>query len=155
MSDPLSIAAGVIGVLTAAAQISTLLIRFTSASRNAPAQARHVLTEFGDISGILSHLQSFLFGTQSINRSSAALLRVDHTVTILSGCVMTFSELEKFMDGLETGDLGVYDCMKWAQKEKEMGAILQRLQSHKASLSLMLNILNGFVIQFLLLDETQ
>ncbi|KAG6999613.1 hypothetical protein G7Y79_00033g068010 [Physcia stellaris] len=143
MSDPLSIAAGVIGVLTAAAQISTLLIRFTNASRNVPAQARHVLTEVGDISGILSHLQSFLFGIQSVNRSRMSLLRVDHTVAILSGCVMTFSELEKILDGLETGDLGVYDCIKWAQKESDIGAILQRLQSHKASLSLMLNILNG------------
>ena len=148
MSDPLSITAGVIGLLTAAAQISTLLIRFTTASRNAPAQARHVLTEVGDISGILSHLQSFLFGTQSVNRSRTSLLRMDHIVTILSGCVMTFSELEKILDDLTTGRLGVYDCMKWAQKETEMGTILQRLQNHKASLSLMLNILNGFVPQF-------
>lgn len=143
MSDPLSIAAGVIGLLTAAAQISTLLIRFTNASRNAPAQARHVLTEVGDISGILSHLQSFLFGTQSINRSRTSLLRVDHTVTILSGCVMTFSELEKILDELETKDIRVFDSMKWARKETEVEAILQRLQNHKASLSLMLNILNG------------
>ena len=144
MSDPLSLAAGVVGILTAAAQISTLLIRFTNASRNAPAQARYVLTEVTDINGILSHLQSFLLGTQSANRSRTSLLKVDHTVTILSGCVMTFSELEKILDGLETKDVRVLDSMKWARKETEIIAITQRLQNHKASLSLMLNILNGF-----------
>ena len=140
MSEPLSITAGVIGLLTAAAQISTLLIRFTNASRNAPAQARHVLTEVGDISSTLSSLHLFLFRTQPGNRSRRLLLRVNHTVTVLSGCVITFSELEKILDSLETGDFGIYDCMEWAQKEIEMGAILQRLLEHKASLSLILNI---------------
>lgn len=135
MSDPLSIAAGVVGVLTSAAQISILLIRFTNASRNGPAQARHFLTEVGDISGILSHLQSFLLGTQSVNRPRTSLLRGDHTIAILSGCVMTFSELEKILDGLETGDFGVYDCMKRAQKGNEMGAILQRLESQSVTIS--------------------
>ena len=148
MSDPLSIAAGVVGILTAAAQISTLLIQFTMASRNASVQARHVLTEVNDISGILSHLQTFLIGQEYVESSRASLLKVDHIVAIVSGCVMTFSELEKVLDGLKTADLGAIDSIRWARKETEIMTIIQRLQNHKASLSLMLNVLNGFVHQY-------
>ena len=148
MSDPLSIAAGVVGILTAAAQISTLLIQFTKASRNAAVQARHVLTEVNDISGILSHLQTFLIGQEYVESSRASLLRIDHIVAIVSGCVMTFSELEKVIDGIKTADLRAIDSIRWARKETEIMTIIQRLQNHKASLSLMLNILNGYVHQF-------
>ena len=35
---------------------------------------------------------------------------VEHVVVVLSGCVMTFSEFEELLDGLNTdGDLGVVD----------------------------------------------
>ena len=145
MSDPLSIAAGVVGILTAAAQISTLLINFTKATRNAPSRARHIITEVNDISGTLSHLQSFLLGNEYSDTSRTSLLKADHIVTILSGCVMTFSELEKLLDGLETKDMRILDGMKWARKEKDIAALIQRLQNHKTSLSLMLDILNGLV----------
>ncbi|KAL8794992.1 MAG: hypothetical protein Q9195_002439 [Heterodermia aff. obscurata] len=145
MSDPLSIAAGVVGVLTAAAQISTLLIQFTRATNHAPSRARHIITEVNDISGTLSHLQSFLLGNEYSDASRTSLLKADHIVTILSGCVMTFSELEKLLDALETKDMRILDSMKWARKEKDIADLIQRLQNHKSSLSLMLDILNGLV----------
>ena len=146
MSDPLSIAAGVVGVVSAAAHISLLLTKFTKSTIAAPQQAKVVLTEVSDIAGILSHLQSFLLGPESPNRSRTSLLRVEKVVTIVSGCVLTFSELEKLLDELETGDLDVLDCLKWARKESAIVDLIQRLQNHKASLSLMLSILNGFVL---------
>ena len=145
MSDPLTIVAGVVGILTAAAQISTLLINFTKASKNAPSRARHIIAEVNDISGTLSHLQSFLLGNEYSDTSRTSLLKADHIVTILSGCVMTFSELEKLLDALETKDMRILDSMKWARKEKDITALIQRLQNHKTSLSLMLDILNGLV----------
>ena len=145
MSDPLSIAAGVVGVLTAAAQISSLLTKFTKSTIAAPQQAQVVLTEVNDIGGILSHLQSYLVGLDTPNRSRTSLLKVEKVVTIVSGCVLTFSELEKLLDALKTDDLKVLDCLKWARKESAIMGLIQRLQNHKASLSLVLIILNGFV----------
>lgn len=144
MPDPLSIAAGIIGVVTAAAQISSLLIRFTRSTIAAPQQAKVVLTEVSDISGILSHLQSYLLGLDVPNRSRTSLLKVEKVVTIVSGCVLTFSELEKLLDELKTEDLDVLDCLKWVRKESAVKGLIQRLQNHKLSLSLVLNILNGF-----------
>jgi hypothetical protein len=139
----LRIAAGVIGILTAAAQISSLLINFTRASKDAPHQAQIIVTEVNDTSGILFHLQSFLLGKEFLDRSRTSLLQIDHVVTIVSGCVLTFSELEKLLDELEVENLGVLDRAQWARKETAIAVLIQRLQNHKASLSLMLNILNG------------
>lgn len=145
MSDPLSIAAGVIGVVTAAAQISSILINFTKSTIAAPRQAQVVLTEVSHISAILSQLQSYLFGLDFPDRSRTSLLKVDKLVTVISGCVLTFSELEKLLDEFKTEGLDVLDRLKWVRKESAIMSLIQRLQNHKASLSLVLSILNGFV----------
>ena len=59
---PLSIAAGAIGILTAAAQFSSLLIKFSTPVSKAPRQARIITAELRDTTGILSHLNSFTDG---------------------------------------------------------------------------------------------
>ena len=145
MTDPLSIAAGVIGVVTAAAQISSILIKFTKSTVSAPQQAQVVLIEVSDISGILSVLQSFLLGPDSPSQSRTSLLKVENVVTIVSGCVLTFAELEKLIDEMKTGDMDILDRLRWVRKESAIVDLIRRLQNHKASLSLVLSILNGFV----------
>ena len=154
MSDPLSVAAGVAGVVVAAAQISSLLLKSTKSTIAAPQQAKVVLTEVSDIGGILSHLQTFLLGLDLPDRSRASLLRVETLVTIVSGCVLTFSELEKLLDELKTDntdDLDILDRLKWARKESALAGLIHRLQNHKTSLSLVFNILNGFALFGLIL----
>ena len=154
MSDPLSVAAGVAGVVTAAAQISSLLIKFTKSTIAAPQQAKVVLMEVSDIGEILSHLQSFLLGLDLPDRSRASLLKVEMLVTIVSGCVLTFSELEKLLDELKTDNtdnFDVLDRLKWARKESALAGLIQRLQNHKTSLSLVFDILNGFALFCLIL----
>ena len=143
MADPLSLAGGVIGIVTAAAKISSLLIQFIQSSKDAPRTARTVITEVNDISGILSHLQFFLLGDESSDRSRTQLLQVDQVVTIMSGCVLTFSELEQLLDGFQKQGMDFLDRAKWAKKENAIGNLIQRLQNHKGSLSLILNVLNG------------
>ena len=145
MADPISMAVGIVGIVKAVAQASVLLTRFTKSTIAAPKQAQILLTEVSDIGEILSQLQSFLLGINSPKRSRASLLKVDKVVTIVSGCVLTFSELEKLLEEMKTEDLDVLDRLKWAKKESVVVGLVQRLQNHKASLSLMLNILNGFV----------
>lgn len=145
MSDPLSIAAGVVGILTAAAQISSILIDFTRSAKGAPHQAQVIITEVNDTSGILSRLQAFILGKEFADTARTSMLRVDQVINVVSGCVLTFSELQKLLDELETGKMGILDRVKWTRKEATIAGLIQRLQNHKASLSLILNILNGFV----------
>ncbi|KAL8961543.1 MAG: hypothetical protein Q9193_001916 [Seirophora villosa] len=144
MADPVSIATGVVGVLTAAAQIASFLINFAGCSKDAPQAARYVLAEVLGISGTLSQLQSLLLGNAQVERSRTQLLQVDHVVTIVSACVLTFSELSELLDELKTEGMDLLARTRWARKDKTISKLIQRLQHHKASLSLILNILNGY-----------
>lgn len=155
MADPLSIAAGVIGILVAAAHISSLLFEFTSTSKDAPRSARAVLTEVNDIKSTLEHLRSFLSGNECSDKSRTELLQVHQVVTIMSGCVLTFSELERVLDGLKAEGMAIFDRARWARKEKVIGNLVQRLQNHKASLSLILHVLNGYVGCKLLIEDLE
>ena len=143
MADPLSITAGVVAILSAAAQISSLVIDFSRTVESAPSQAQVVITEVNDISGILPQLRSFLTGNVSIERSRAAILQVDQVVSIVSSCLLTFSELERLIDGFRGGRVGAINRLHWARNESKIQDLVQRMQTHKASLSLILTILNG------------
>ena len=141
MSDPLSVAAGVIGIVTAAAQISSLLIKFTAKVKDAPKQASVVLTEVNDTSTILAQLQPFLLGLETPDQSRACHLQVEFVIAILTDCVATFSELQEILDNLSIEEMQPSDRLKWIRKASAIAALLTRLQTHKASLSLMLNVL--------------
>lgn len=120
MADPLSIAASCVGILTAAAHISSLLIKFTSTAKHAPEQsqaAQAVLTEVGDISGILSQLQSFQLRANSIVSSKNALLQVDQVVSIISGRVLTFLGLPELLNGLKGEYLIIIEHTRWALRK--------------------------------------
>ena len=143
MSDPLSVAAGVAGIITAAAQISGILIKFTKKFKDAPSEAFMVLNEVTNTGQIISQLQSFILDTEAASRSQICLLHVESVVTIITGCVATFSELQELINGLWTDEMTVVDRLKWAKNQTSISALGSRLQTHKASLSLMLDILNG------------
>ena len=104
MIEPLSITAGVVGLVMAAAQTSFVLARYTKRVIAAPQQAKTILSEVNDIGVILSQLQSFFLGFKLPDRSRVSLLEVEVVVTIISRCVFTFSELEKMLDEFRTGD---------------------------------------------------
>ena len=142
MSDPLSIAAGAVGLLTAATQISLLLMKLIKESRCAPNQARTVLTEVNDTANILSQLQFFLLGVDTSDKSRASLIQVEQVVVTLTGCVLTFSELEVLLNELKSGSMNMVDRFKWAKKASAINRVVQRLQIHKLSLSLMLTTYN-------------
>ena len=143
MGEPLSVAAGVIGVATAAVQVSKYLIDFMRRVKNVPIQAATVLNEVNDIHAILEELRPFLLGLDIPNQSRTCLLRVDSVLAVLTSCVETFSELEELMDQLRVEDLGLLGRSKWVSKKPVIAALISRLQANKISLSLMLNILNG------------
>ena len=145
MSDPLSIAAGVVGLITACTQISSLLFKLTKECRYAPHQARIVLVEVSDTGNILSQLQSFLLSVETLEKSRASLVQVEQVVATLTGCVSTISELEVLLDELKSGPMNILDRLKWAKKAPVMNEMVKRLQSHKLSLSLMLAIFNRCV----------
>ncbi|KAL9611818.1 MAG: hypothetical protein Q9167_003545 [Letrouitia subvulpina] len=135
MPDPLSVAAGVVGILNAAAHASSILNKFIRSTNGAPQQAQVIITEVNETTAILSQLQGFLLGQESADVSRTSLLKLDQVVSVISGCVLTFSELEKLLDELKTENMDILDRLNWTRKEAEIGDLIQRLQNHKASLS--------------------
>ena len=143
MSDPLSIAAGVVGLTQAAIQIAKILNKI----RQAPEQIAIALREITETSTILWQLQRFLFNVERADRTGAAQVQVDHVIVILSGCVATYSEFEALLDKIDYSvKFPILDRFTWARNEKRITDIVKRLQTHKVSLSLLLTILNGWVM---------
>ena len=145
--DPLSVSASIIGVLAAAAKVSSVLITFAQNTKAVPRLAQTVLADITGLSTVLSHLQTYLLGNTTPSKSRASLILVEQVIVTLTECVITFSELE---DVLGTSkDMGVLDRIKWAMKESKISDIQRRLQSDKSSLTLMLTILQWFVTPFI------
>lgn len=141
--DPLSIAASVTGLLTAGAQIASLLQRFI----DAPSIAQTVGVEIHHFVVVLSQLQPFVAGSSSANQSRTSMIEVQQIQIILTGCVLTFSELQAAVAGLSKGDagnVGIRGRVRWALAESSINQLVQRLRDHKSSLTLILTVLTWY-----------
>ena len=137
--DPLSVAASVVGLLSSGAAISKFL---SSVANGAPSLAKSVLSEVADISALLSHLQSYVSGTAKASSQRQSLILLEHVLTTLTGCVLTYSELEAILSSRKGSPAkGISDRLKWIWQEPKIVTLVQQLQSHKSSLTLILNIL--------------
>ena len=140
--DPLSIAASVVGLLGAAAKVSSILSSFIHGTNDAPKLATGVLREVSDISACLTQLQAFLLGTRVGSRSRTALIMVEQVVVSLTTCVMTFSELEEVLSVLRNRSSSqLSGRIAWMRKEPALNKVCGRLHSSKTSLNLMLTTL--------------
>ncbi|KAI9656229.1 MAG: hypothetical protein M1821_004892 [Bathelium mastoideum] len=140
--DPLSVGASIVGLLAAGQQIATILYSFVAKVKDAPSLARTVAAEVTDISAALGQLQAYLIGMASANTAGANFILLEQVFAVLCGCVATFSELEAAIDNLKiTPHMAAFDRAIWSVKEPRIVAIVQRLQNHKTSLTLMLAIL--------------
>lgn len=144
--DPLSVSASIIGITTAAVQVSRMLKTFIDGANGASTSARGVLIEVTGIHVCLRQLEDFLLGKREAARSRRSLIMIEHLVIIFTDCVSLFSELEQTLESLKTdGYMRVIDRLKWSMKESAISKLLLRLQSSKASLNFMLTILTWLV----------
>ena len=142
MADPLSVAASVVGLLTAAAQISQTLYNVTKRMKRAPKEIKDARTEVDDIRNVLSQLQLFVMGAAKASSSRTSLILVEQVVATLAATVTTFSALDVFVETLDSDEnLGLMDRVRWLMKEKDLKELISKLQLHKSSMSLMLTIL--------------
>ena len=138
--DPLSASASIVGLLGAAATISTILKTIVGTVKNAPQLAVNLLAEMADITASLGQVQGFLLGTDAILRSRTSLIMVDQIVVALTNCVLIFSELEETVHKLELTQpiLPANTRLKFVLKEAAISKLLTRLQASKSSLNLIL-----------------
>lgn len=147
--DPLSVSASIIGILGAAATVSSVLTTFVRNTKAAPKLAQTVLADVNGLSTVLGHLQTYLLGSASPTKSRASLILVEQVLVTLAECVTTFSELEDVLGtSKHAAEMDTMNRMRWATKESKVADIQRRLQSNKSSLTLMLTILQWFAMPF-------
>ncbi|KAJ2986734.1 hypothetical protein NUW58_g4889 [Xylaria curta] len=143
--DPISIAASVAGLLAFGSKVVSVLFSVVYKAGNAPSLAQSLLWEVSDISAILGHLDRFIQGRVAVSSERGSMIPFKHVVASLSGCVMTYSELQQQLDKMDLvnadGGMGVFGRLAWVRKEATFSGIVGRLQNHKASMTLMLTIL--------------
>ena len=141
--DLISVSASIVGLLGAAAAVSTILKKTIATIKNTPQLVASILAEVSDISACLGQLQGFLSGTDTISRSRKSLLMVDQIVVTLTNCVLIFSELEETIDrlNLKQSTLPVNKRIRFLSNESAISKLLTRLQASKSSLNLILTTL--------------
>ena len=145
--DPISVAASIVGLLAAATKVSSILSSVITSARTPPKLALSASVEVTDISACLNQLQSYLLRAQNRSHSQESLILVNQVLVVLSDCVLVFSELERTLDPLKLEEpWQVHRAVKWMRREKDVAAILTRLQSSKTSLSLIMTTLNWQVL---------
>jgi hypothetical protein len=139
--DPLSILVSVIGLVNAAGKVSSILTTIALTINEVPQLVGDVLSEVNDVRISLSALHKFLLGMASVPRRRIALIQLDQLVATLTESVLTFSELEDLLAPfVASSGIPIMNRAKWIRREEAISRIMQRLQRHKSSLSLMLNI---------------
>ncbi|KAL2205613.1 hypothetical protein CC79DRAFT_1371416 [Sarocladium strictum] len=144
MADPLSIASAIVGILSAAGQVIKILGPYVSAAKDTPMTASTVRSEVINFRILLSALQGLLNNLDAATGARTSLVAIDDLVLVLTDGVLIFSELEASVSSLDatgTGRPSLSLRIQWVRKEKELSAIVNRLQSFKGSVLLLLNIL--------------
>ncbi|KAI5776247.1 hypothetical protein EDC01DRAFT_486962 [Geopyxis carbonaria] len=147
MTDPLSMAASIAGLITVGTKLITVLCEFCSDWAGAPASASYLLTEMKSMEVLLSNLQNIV---ESFPEDRKHLVMVEDLVLILTGSVITYSDLELFVDRAKKSsevEISPLSRAKWVLKEKEIEKLLQKLQAQKINLILMLGVVQSDTLQ--------
>jgi hypothetical protein len=140
--DPLSVTMAIIGLLTAADQISSTLQPLIKKAANAPREIKEMKSSVDGIRTVLSQLQLMLIGKSQVGRNRTSLILVEQIVITLSACVTTFSDLDVFVESLGTdANMGLLDRLRWVTKTSTIQEHMQKLEVHKSTLTLMMTIL--------------
>jgi hypothetical protein len=147
--DPLSVIASVVGLLTAAKTVTSILSTIKSSISDTPHLIDSILSEVKEVEISLSAVHRFLLDIRKAPTQRRAMIQLDHLVATLTESVLTFSELEALVKPFATGPkTSILERIKWAWKEDAVSGIVQRLERHKSSFSLMLNIAQWYVYNF-------
>jgi hypothetical protein len=149
--DPLSIMCSVVGLIAAARKVSSVLSAIRPSLKDAPQLVSHVLSEVKEVEISLSALHKLLQGITSAPRRRISMIQLDQLIATLTEAVLTFSELEALITPLATqSKVATMERLNWVWKEDAVSNVMERLQRHKSSLSLMLNIVQWLVFALIL-----
>jgi hypothetical protein len=146
--DPLSISASVAGLLALSGSIYSILARFTSSVNDAPRSAHLVMVAVEGMRMALSSVEQLIRTISAVPQRRKALIQLDHLIITLTHSMITFSDLESLVSPFVVDSAAgpsTWDRLKFAWQEDRISNSIQRLESHKSSITLMLSILQWYV----------
>lgn len=144
----MEIAASVVGLAVAAAQTFAVLHNFASNCADAPSIAKQTRGEIQEFQYVLGKLQTYTSPSDPNNplRPPIAVADAHQLSLTLEACNETFVELDKTITRLAPIlPIDSVQRMKWSFAQGNITHLVQRIQNHKASLILILSILQKYV----------
>ncbi|KAK5700674.1 GTPase activating protein (GAP) for Rho1p [Elasticomyces elasticus] len=142
MPEPITVAASVDGLISSASTMIPILYNVGTSIRDAPQLTKEVAGELANITVVLQQLFAYISGKARASIDRLNLITVEHITATLTDCVVTYSDLDEVLKSLRVDSgMRAWDRGMWYIKKGRVGEIVQKLQNHKASLGLMLNIL--------------
>jgi hypothetical protein len=146
--DPFSIATGVLGLLGTTAAVIKFLDTVKSTIQDAPRTVAWALAEVSDVHSAIARLQSLFEHVESIPRDARALVTVQDAAVTVSELITSFDDLVDVLKpfGLSAPEsMTRWDKVKWTRRQDDVAKVIMKIQTRKASLTLMLNIFQWWV----------
>ncbi|KAI0509384.1 P-loop containing nucleoside triphosphate hydrolase protein [Xylaria bambusicola] len=142
MADPLSIAASVAGLIALSGSIYKIVGDFVERAAHPPQSAHALLLSVSEMRMVLKSVSDLIDDFLKYPPKRRALVRLDHLIICLTQAVLSFSELEKFVNPWATRtQRSLWQRWKLASQDERISRFNTRLQENKLSISLVLNIL--------------
>jgi hypothetical protein len=138
MAEIIGIVSGLVNLSEAGYRISKALYSFGKSVFKAREQINELARELDSISSSFECLADVL-------KTSEGLLKpalLDTTQAILDDCERTYAEIEENVHTVERQSLKAKERAQWPFRKAKVKQLRTRLESAKATLSLMVNILN-------------
>lgn len=136
--DPLSVTATIAGLFSASIGIAKLFAELKSAYD----YAGTIYEEIHHFRFILFRLDKYV-QPDSINIARASMIDLEQVVTVLMGCMYTFSELEREVKRLQSRPER-FQRIYWTMSKSSLTDLVKRLQNHKGTICSMLSILTWY-----------
>lgn len=141
--DPLSATASIAGLITAVGKIYSLL-DFISSARNSPRTIRDAKAEVKNAQSALYSLDRYLNNLASLNPMRTAMIQIDDLRVTLADAMMAFSNFEMLLLTLDN-ITRAKAAIAWPKYAKDIEEHMAKIQRYKATLTLMLNILQWYL----------
>ena len=161
MSDPLSVISAVVGLVATSAHLAKRSKELYDCAKVAPASMLQINKEMEHLNLIFVQVEMFVRGNVDKRKNPSTvgltMLSLNHLRSILSGCVLVLSNLDKKLSEVAglvdsatqkpvRGLQPTINRTKWAMwKEAEVVVILQDWERHKLSLNIMLSLIQWYV----------
>ena len=149
MSDPLSIASAVAGLLALTGTVSKSVLQFITSIKDAPEDARNLVRSLYTLNVALGQIQQNLLDPDFVSETNDK--DVEELQQCLENCTAVFTQLQKKVEDCGMGAQGqhflrkTWESVKWSFTDDVLEDLMRRIEAEKATLQLLISAFTAFV----------